>query len=286
MDMTVKLIAYTLPNRPLLVRPAPVTRDWMDRTGERFAYRCLPLAIANAHGWEILCPTGFVAGWHGGDGLDAISFIPDEAGDCPAVSHFGNGIMTFHISGLFRTEPGYDLMVQGPINQLKDGIGALCGVVETDWAPFTFTMNWKFTRAGQMVRFEKEEPFCHVFPIKRGELEQIEPELRTLESNPELKAQFEEWTASRAKFIVDSKQHGSEAKKQKWQKHYYRGTNLAGDPASGGDHRTRVRLAAFVERAGEPASTVRPVERWNRGLMAASAAVAKIGPVKREEEKG
>jgi Family of unknown function (DUF6065) len=29
-------------------------RAWMDATDQRFAYRCLPLNIANAHGWEIL----------------------------------------------------------------------------------------------------------------------------------------------------------------------------------------------------------------------------------------
>ena len=35
------------------IRPAEPRRDWMDETPEAFAYRCLPLNIANAHGWEI-----------------------------------------------------------------------------------------------------------------------------------------------------------------------------------------------------------------------------------------
>ena len=29
---------------------APVERDWMEATNQRFAYRCLPLNIANAYG--------------------------------------------------------------------------------------------------------------------------------------------------------------------------------------------------------------------------------------------
>ena len=37
-------------------------------------------------------------------------------------------------------------MVTGPFNQPKDAIQPLTAIVETDWAPFTFTMNWKFTR--------------------------------------------------------------------------------------------------------------------------------------------
>ena len=39
------------------IRAALPSREWMDQTTERFAYRCLPLTIANTHGWEILCPS-------------------------------------------------------------------------------------------------------------------------------------------------------------------------------------------------------------------------------------
>ena len=39
-------------------------------------------------------------------------------------------------------------MVQGPINRPKDGIAALPGIIETDWSPYSFTMNWMFTRPG------------------------------------------------------------------------------------------------------------------------------------------
>jgi Family of unknown function (DUF6065) len=95
----------------------------------------------------------------------------------PAVSHFGHGILTFHIPCLFRTEPGIDLLVQGPVNRPKDAIAPLSGIVETDWAPYTFTMNWQFTRPGIAVRFEKGEPFCHVWPLQRGALQTVEPEV-------------------------------------------------------------------------------------------------------------
>ena len=50
------LICYLRQGWEPLIRPAEPTREWMDRTRLSFAYRCLPLNIANAHGWEILCP--------------------------------------------------------------------------------------------------------------------------------------------------------------------------------------------------------------------------------------
>ena len=103
-----ELIAYLHPGWAPLIRPAPAGRPWMDDTPEAFAYRCLPLNIANAHGWEVLNPYGFEAIWNGGPGVDAITIRPD-AGAAPerlAVSLFGHGVMTFHIEAIVRTPPG------------------------------------------------------------------------------------------------------------------------------------------------------------------------------------
>jgi hypothetical protein len=50
------LICYLQPGWASTIRPASATRDWMDRTQSSFAYRCLPLNVANSHGWESLAP--------------------------------------------------------------------------------------------------------------------------------------------------------------------------------------------------------------------------------------
>ena len=250
MDIDAKLIAFGLPGQPLDIRPAPYERDWMDATDQRYAYRCLPLTIANAHGWEILCTSGFSAYWNGTLHTDAIRIVPDHEGHHPAISHFGYGVLTFHVPAVFRTEPGYDLMVQGPINRPKDAIAPLSGLVETDWTPFTFTMNWQFTRPNTVIRFEQGEPFCHIFPARRGELERLTPEIRPISDDPQLQAEFAAWTASRATFLDGLKKPDSDASAAKWQKHYYRGRNLEGDEIAGDGHRTKIRLAPFA-RPGE-----------------------------------
>lgn len=137
MDFT----AYVIDGHQVDIRPASVDRVWMDETGDRFAYRCLPLAIANAHGWEIGCRSGFTAVWDGTKKQQAIRILADEGTVAPAISHFGSGVLTFHIPCIFRTPPGYDLWVQGPVNRPKDAVAALQAVIETDWAPYSFTMN-------------------------------------------------------------------------------------------------------------------------------------------------
>lgn len=240
-----KLTAFVIDGHSVEIRPAPVDRDWMDETPDRFAYRCLPLNIANTHGWEILCPSGFTAIWNGGAGLGAVEIVHDDAARPASVSHFGSGVLTLHVPCVFRTEPGYDLMVQGPVNRPKHGIAALSGVVETEWSPFSFTMNWCFTKPATIVRFEKGEPYCHFFPVKRGELESTIPSLKLLSEDPELKKQHDFWTQNRGRFITELKVPGSDAQEEKWQRQYYRGLAPNGEPRAPKDHRTRLRLRAF-----------------------------------------
>ncbi len=240
-----KLTAYVIDGHHMDIRPAPVEREWMESTDQRFAYRCLPLNIANAHGWEILCPSGFSAIWDGEPGIQAVTIQPDPGTKPMALSHFGHGTLTFHIPCLFRTEPGFDLMAQGPINRPKDGIAPLSGIIETDWAPYTFTMNWIFTSPEVSVRFEQGEPFCHIFPVKRGQLADVEPELKPLSTEPELEQQFKSWNESRSQFNADLHRPGSEAQSERWQKLYYRGLAPDGETSMIDDHATRLRLRPF-----------------------------------------
>src|SRR5205807_231232 len=97
------------------------------------------------------------------------------AGDDRIKSHFGAGVVTFTIPYLFRTPKGVNLWVKGPTNYFKDGAAPLEGVVETDWAVSSFTMNWKLTRPGLPVRFARGEPICMIVPVPRGLAEELDP---------------------------------------------------------------------------------------------------------------
>jgi hypothetical protein len=188
-----------------LIRPAEPTRPWMDATPEAFAYRCLPLNIANAHGWEILTPVGFEAYWRGGTTTADVIIRSDagmQAASAP-VSLFGQGTFTIHIQALFRTPPGWNLFAGGSPNSAKDGIAPLSGVIETDWAPYTFTMNWRFTRRNHWVRFEANEPICFIQPTLRDGLERMGPKFVPLNNNPDAARQFAAWSASRNSFQAE-----------------------------------------------------------------------------------
>jgi hypothetical protein len=251
------LICHLHPAWRPLIRPAPATRPWMDDTPQAFAYRCLPLNIANAHGWEVLSPCGFEAIWDGGTGSEAVTVRLDSGaptGQAP-VSLFGQGVLTFHVEGIFRTSPGWSLWVGGSPNRPKDAIQPLTGVVETDWSPFTFTMNWRFTRTHFPVRFEAMEPVAFLFPIQRTVLETIAPRFESLDADPALRERFFAWSRARDAFQASVAKSPPRTRADQWQKHYYRGVDVAGE-ALAVDHRAKLRLAAFDTSAapGLPAA--------------------------------
>jgi hypothetical protein len=229
------------------IRPGGARRDWMDESPESFAYRCLPLSIANSHGWEILNPCACEVVWNGGPLAEDVVVTPDPGPKPHAlpVALFGLGTVTFHVEGIFRTPPGWNLWAGGPPNVAKDGAGPLSGVIETDWSPFTFTMNWKLTRPHHPVRFELDEPICFVFPVERKTLESVTPSFVPIADDPALKASFEAWSQSRDAFQIRMRENPPATPAEKWQKFYYRGMDVSGKcPIP--DHQSKLRAAPFA----------------------------------------
>jgi Family of unknown function (DUF6065) len=71
-----RLIAYHLEDRSVAeIRPAPLQRAWMDATADRHAYLCVPLAIANQFGWEVLAPYAISAWWDGGTARESVRVV-------------------------------------------------------------------------------------------------------------------------------------------------------------------------------------------------------------------
>jgi len=197
----------------------------MDRFHNRHPYKCLPLTMANTTGWEILCPMTFTAEWSGGPAQDDIRLTverPNPDFKDFAQSHFAGGVLTMHPGYLFRTDPGWAVWTCGSPNHIKDGIQPLTGLIETDWLPFPFTMNWIFTRPGR-VKFEKGEPFCFITLIEHHRIEQVEPVMRDINADPVLKGQFDAWNHARGDFNKRLAKGDPEVVKEAWQRFYFKG---------------------------------------------------------------
>lgn len=224
--------------------PAPYQRQLMEDTPGRGAYRCLPLSMANQAGWMVKAPISFSAVWSGQVEASAIQidFDEDSIGrDGAVVSHFGSGIITFRLPFLFRTPPGIGLLVRGAPNWPLVNFAPLEGLVETDWNPASFTMNWKILEPDRPVRFEKEVPVCFIQPFDLNLPEQLKAVRRPLDQQSDDGRDYLTWRKDRHDFM------GSEAQKRgDWQKDYFRGMDASGKAVE--SHRTNFRLSEFEDR--------------------------------------
>lgn len=237
-----KLTCFSHVEKPLRLVPAASKRPWMDTQANRHSYRCLPLKIANTYGWHLLSPYQFSASYHGGADTSAIDlYLPDgeDPSEAFVQSHFGHGILTFRTGYVIRTQAGWHLMTCGPANSPKDGIDALSGLVETDWLPYPFTINWKFTRPGN-VSFAQDEPIAQLIPVMQHALEWIEPEVRSIDEDPRLKRQFEDWWRKRNDYTEASLRGSKE-----WQRDYMRGEFADGTKAP--RHQSKIAIRCPID---------------------------------------
>ena len=249
-----KLIAHVAEGYQLDIQPARVDRDWMDAYSDGYAYGCLPMVMANQHGWEMRSPVAFTAIWNGGGNKDCLAILEDEDSAGQIVSYFGDGIITYRIPAVFRTEPDYDLLITGPANNPIDGATPLTGIIESDWLWSIPSVNWKMTRPEKAIRFKKGQPLGQIFPIRRGVLEDFEPEVRSLADEPELDGYMKEWGERRRAFNKELKDPESDASHRKWPGHYRRGTDMHGKPTAPASHRTRLRVKPFADLRRKPES--------------------------------
>jgi hypothetical protein len=101
-------------------------------------------------------------------------------------------------------------------------------------------MNCVMTRAFHPVRFQKGEPFAHIFPVNLAGIEQIKPEFKPYETEENLKDSYEEWQDSRNNFNNELEIPGSQARKDKWQKAYFQGLGPDAKPTEKARHWTKL----------------------------------------------
>ncbi len=237
---------------PKLV-PARPHRDWMDQFPERHPYRCLPLAVANTFGWELISPCDLKIEWNGGPEIPDLKITAEDGfanvGDF-AVSNFSRGIVSFHTGYLFVTDPGWLLLATGPMNEPVDGLAPLTGLIESDWLPYPFTMNWQVQRPG-VFRMKKGQSFCHVLPVQVEPLLQTTPEILDFSSNPELAAHVAAYREKRVALrntMLEANQRGEDA--PSWSKEYFHGK--LGDGTTPIKHYQKIRMAEPIDRRPPP----------------------------------
>lgn len=178
--------------------PLDLKRSWMDATLDKYAYKCVPLKIANKYGWMVTSPFNFSVSWFGGEdpvNVEVYSDDPDFVGGS-VVSHFGGSTFTLELDFIVQTPENYSLYLRGIPNKTYGILKPLDAIVETDWLPFPFAYSFVFIEPG-IVEFKKGEPLFSFFPIERNSVENFKIRARDIDKDSEFFNDFQEYYKSR-----------------------------------------------------------------------------------------
>jgi hypothetical protein len=198
--MTQSITIYrTIPDQKIFeIVPLSIHRDWMANSREKYAYKCLPLNIANQYGWAVLSPVDFSVSWYGGANEDSVEVTSGDPNfsEHLVISHFGEGTFTLQLDFIIKTPENYSTYIRGIPNKPDKILKPLDAIVETDWLPYTFTYNFMFTDTG-IVDFKKGDPLLCFFPIERNSVENFVLSEQPLTDNAEMSDDYQKLLAMR-----------------------------------------------------------------------------------------
>ena len=108
-------------------------------------------------------------------------------------------------------------------------------------------MNWVFTRAETPVWFARDEPICHIFPIRRSDIEAVDPEIRRLvQCAPNCRPNMS--FGSTPGELSTTISRGRDQTRRDGKSCISAALRPGSDHELTKDHRTRVRLRSFVDK--------------------------------------
>lgn len=235
--MTNKISLLQLDNTPSIFRVEQLKRkrEWMNNTPDSFAYRCMPLNIANENAWAVYNPSDFSVSWNGDERTEAVKVRMRGDEPYPYISsHFGSGTVTLSLDFVIKTPPGVSTYIRGIPNEHIEGLAPLDAIVETDWLPFTFTYNWQFKKPCT-VSFAKDEPLFCFWPVDRSYAPSFEIEFDDMRNHREFKRQFKEYEHARTLNLISKRNNG-------WQQFYTDAKDPSGKDYGIDDHKKKIVL--------------------------------------------
>jgi hypothetical protein len=199
---------------------ASYKREWMDAYSSSFAYRCLPLKIANEAGWLVRCPIDFTAEYVSDlNPLESVQITIQENSPYKLYikSHFGRGVVTFSLPYVLRTLEPWCVWVRGYPNYYKENVSFLEGIIETYWLDSTFTYNIRLVEKNKPVSFKKGEPLFFLTCIDLQSINKSVISYSDIGSDLDTKTAYEQWSSSRRAFNESPKDP------EDWQKDYFKG---------------------------------------------------------------
>ena len=150
-----------------------MNRDWMEITGERHAYHCFPVSIANRLGWSISFPEDISFIWDGGEDLNA-ERVKIIEGEKYANINRANHTISFETGLKFVSEENVSLMTMPVPNQFIRGAQCFTTIVSSSVLPGSLPIAWMITEPNLKITIPANTPVAAVLPISLTDIQSNE----------------------------------------------------------------------------------------------------------------
>ena len=151
--------------------PLPVTRDWMDATPEKHAYRCFPVTLANTIGWTLSAKEDISFIWDGiVDTTD--SHVKILQGEKIAYTGRGQATVSFNTGLIFRSEKDISLMVLPLPNYFIKDFTPMASVISTSFYPHDMPLAIRVLQENKEITIKAGDPIAVILPISLSRLKE------------------------------------------------------------------------------------------------------------------
>jgi hypothetical protein len=155
------------------IEQLPMNRDWMEITGERHAYHCFPISLANRLGWSISFPEDITFIWDGGMDLNA-ERVKILSGQKYTNINRANHTISFETGLKFISEENVSLLTMPVPNQFIRGAQCFTTIISTSVLPGSLPIAWMITEPNIEITIPANTPVAAVLPISLTEIQSHE----------------------------------------------------------------------------------------------------------------
>ena len=196
---------YKLSDRILPVVSSKKQRKWMNDNVH--SYRCVPLAIANTFGWDILLPKDLDIEWNGGNDYTDVKVYENK--DLYS-GHFGSGTFTIQVAYTWQTTDDHQVMLIPYPNPDQHDIISLTAIIETDRLMYPWFVTCKITRPGR-YKFKAGTPIARVIPIRIDDI--VTCSINLSDNEPEEFKEYRMW---------QTEERNNMKPEERWKKFYHK----------------------------------------------------------------
>jgi hypothetical protein len=162
------------------IKQTRIKRNWMEDTGEKHAYKCFPISLANTIGYELSLPVDVSFVW---DGIsnESVEHVKILSGEEFVYNSRANATVSFKTGIVIRSNKNISFLHMPVPNMFNDSYQTFTSIISTSFFDQEFPSAIKILKPDRVITIKAGEPFATLVPISLTDMSNIELNLNNFD---------------------------------------------------------------------------------------------------------